>query len=78
MVDVSNSEDRLENPDFLTLKPEKAIKTYKRLCAGDALIRIPGIYPCVRSIPVKNKKTFLFFSLEFKLELELELGWKLE
>ena len=37
-------------------------------------IRIPGIYPCVRSIPVKNKKNF--FILEFKLELEL--GLKLE
>ena len=30
------------------------------------VVRIPGIYPCVRLIPVKNKKTtFLFFSLEF-------------
>ena len=28
--------------------------------------------------PVKNKKSFLFFVLEFKLELELGLGLKLE
>ena len=32
-----------------------------------------SVYPCE-----KIKKTFLFFSLEFKVELELELGWKLE
>ena len=43
-----------------------------------SLLKIPGIYPCVRSIPVKNKKNFFIFSVEFKLELELELGWKLE
>ena len=24
------------------------------------VVRIPGVYPCVRSIPVKNKKTTFF------------------
>ena len=36
-------------------------------------VSLCSVYPCE-----KSKKTFLFFSLEFKLELELELGWKLE
>ena len=37
-------------------------------------VRIPGIYPCVRSIPVKNNKLFYFLGF-MKESLEEDVGF---
>ena len=38
------------------------------------VVRIPGIYPCVRSIPVKNKKK-LFYFLVWNLNWNWNWNW---
>ena len=41
-----------------------AVKAAEVMAVGQVAkntVRIPGIYPCVRSIPVKNKKKLFYF-----------------
>ena len=68
---VVNSETCVSGPKTPALGSEATVSGPKA-----AVFRIPGIYPCVRSIPVKFKKSFyIFFSLELELKFHgIEVG----
>ena len=48
---------------------------YQAIQSTMSCIRIPGIYPCVRSIPVKNKKKLFFLVWNFNWNWNWDWSW---
>ena len=56
-MDIVRPFDRLTIPTTYIYIQNRLSRHYRR----NTEVRIPGIYPCVRSIPLKSKKNFFIF-----------------